>query len=152
MLRRRPVLFCGLAALLLSALPARAQPQNLGPPLGVVTLRIGPADDAGFLHDLADYIQRYGFDVTGRPGGPVLDGRAVFLAWFRRQDGVTMLVTDLSAPEKMQAFFYGRADGTEGAVTADLMNAYVAKMASYKAFGGGPAQSSPSAAGGRGPG
>ena len=97
-------------------------------------------------------IERYGFDVTGRPGGPVLDGRAVFLAWFRRQDGVTMLVTDLSAPEKMQAFFYGRADGTEGAVTADLMTAYVAKMASYKAFGGGPVQSSPSAAGGRGPG
>ena len=132
------MLFCGLAALLLCAAPARAQPQGSGPPLGVVTLRIGPADDAGFLHDLADYIQRYGFDVTGRPGGPVLDGRAVFLAWFRRQDGVTMLVTDLSAPEKMQAFFYGRADGTEGAVTADLMQAYVAKMASYKAFGAAP--------------
>ncbi len=129
----------GLAALLLGwRSPARAQPQDLGPPLAVVTLRIGPADDAGFLHDLADYTNRYGFDVTGRPGGPVLDGRAVFLAWFRRQDGVTMLVTDLSAPEKMQAFFYGRPDGTAGAVAADLCQAYVAKMASYKAFGGGP--------------
>ncbi len=89
------------------------------------------------MHDLADYIQRYGFDVTGRPGGPVLDGRGVFLAWFRRQDGVTMLVTDISASEKMQAFFYGRPDGTEGAVAGDLVQAYVAKMASYKAFGTG---------------
>ena len=129
-----------LAILLLATAPrfAAAQQQGLGPPLAVVTLRIGPTEDAGFLHDLADYIQRYGFDVTGRPGGPVLDGRAVFLAWFRRQDGVTMLVTDLAAPEKMQAFFYGRPDGTEGAVAADLAQAYVAKMGSYKAFGAGP--------------
>ena len=145
---RRPVLLCGLAALLAWAVPARAQPKDLGPPLGVVTLRIGPVEDAGFLHDLADYIQRYGFDVTGRPGGPVLDGRAVFLAWFHRQDGVTMLVTDLSAPEKMQAFFYGRADGTEGAVAADLMQRYAAKMASYKAFGAASTPASPSPAGG----
>ena len=101
----------------------------------MVTLRIGPTDEAGFLHDLADYIGRYGFTVAGRPGGPVLDGRAVFLAWFRRQDGVAMLVTDLSAAEKMQAFFYGRADGTEGDVASDLVKAYVSKMGSYKAFG-----------------
>lgn len=134
-------LWSGLA--LLPLRPARAQQPGdpsvgLGPPLAVVTLRIGPADDAGYLHDLADYIRRYGFAVTGNPGGPMLDGRAVFLAWFRRQDGVTMLVTDISAPEKMQAFFYGRPDGTAGAVTADLAQAYVAKMGSYKAFGAAP--------------
>ena len=131
----------GVAALLTSPAwqrPALAQALDLGPPLAVVTLRIGPADDAGFLHDLADYIGRYGFQVTGRPGGPMLDGRAVFLAWFRRQDGVTMLVTDISAPEKMQAFFYGRKDGTDGTVASDLAQAYVAKMGSYKAFGAGP--------------
>ena len=129
-------LLSGLALLL--APPARAQLADLGPPLAVVTLRIGPADDAGFLHDLADYIGHYGFDVTGRPGGPMIDGRAVFLAWFRRQDGVTMLVTDLSAPEKMQAFFYGRKDGTAGPIASDLVQAYVNKMSSYKAFGAGP--------------
>ncbi len=148
-MRSRPVwrrsvavaLFAGLAACLAPA--AWAQPQDLGPPLAVVTLRIGPADDAGFLHDLADYIRRYGFDVTGRPGGPVLDGRAVFLAWFRRQDGVMMLVTDISAAEKMQAFFYGRPDGTQGAVAGDLVQAYVAKMASYKAFGMGSTATKP---------
>jgi hypothetical protein len=129
-------LLSGLALLL--AVPARAQVPDVGPPLAVVTLRIGPADDAGFLHDLADYIGRYAFDVTGRPGGPTIDGRAVFLAWFRRVDGVTMLVTDISAPEKMQAFFYGRKDGTAGPVAADLVQAYVSKMSSYKAFGAGP--------------
>lgn len=123
---------CGLAAR-----PAAAQVPDVGPPLGAVTMRIGPATDAGFLHDLADYTNRYGFEVAGRPGGPVLDGRAVFLAWFRRQDGVTMLVTDIAAPEKMQAFFYGRKDGTAGEVAAELMKAYVAKMASYPAFGAG---------------
>jgi peptidoglycan hydrolase-like protein with peptidoglycan-binding domain len=37
----------------------------------------------------------------------------------------------------MQAFFYGRPDGTAGEVTADLVRAYVAKMGSYKAFGPG---------------
>ena len=135
----RPVTRRGLAALFclgLCAGPAHAQ-TGLGPPFAAVTLRIGPADDAGFLHDLADYTNRYGFSVTGHPGGPMMNGRAVFLAWFRRQDGVTMLVTDMAAPEKMQAFFYGRPDGTEGAVTADLAQAYVAKMGSYKAFGAG---------------
>ena len=131
----------GLAALAvcgLAAVPAAAQVPDVGPPIAVVTLRIGPADDPGFLHDLADYITRYGFKVTGQPGGPVLDGRAVFLAWFRRQDGVTILVTDISAPEKMQTFFYGRKDGTAGAVAADLAQSYVAKMASYPAFDRGP--------------
>lgn len=118
--------------------PAQAQSIDVGPPLGVVTLRIGPADDAGFLHDLVDYTNRYGFQVTGEPGGPTIDGRGVFLAWFRRDDGVTMLVTDISAPQKMQAFFYGRKDGTAGEVAADLMQNYVAKMASYKAYGAGP--------------
>ncbi len=105
--------------------------------MAVVTLRICPADDPGFLHDLADYTNRYGFQVTGTPGGPALDGRAVFLAWFRRDDGVMLLVSDLAAPEKMQAFFYGRPDGTGGAVAADLVQAYVGKMGSYKAFGAG---------------
>jgi hypothetical protein len=128
-------LLCLLVASVLPVRAARAQVPEHGPPLAVVTLRIGPADDAGFLHDLADYIQHYGFDVTGRPGGPVLDGRPVFLAWFRRGDGVTMLVTDFAAPEKMQAFFYGRPDGTAGAQAEDLVKAYIGKMASYKAFG-----------------
>ena len=123
---------------LLAIRPASAQALDVGPPLAAVTLRIGPAEDAGFLHDLADYTGRYGFAVTGHPGGPMVDGRAVFLAWFRREDGITMLVTDLAAPEKMQAFFYGRKDGTAGAVTSDLAQAYVTKMASYKAFAPSP--------------
>ena len=127
---------CGPAFLTLQTVAA--QGFDLGPPLAAVTLRIGSADDAGFLHDLADYTSRYGFEVTGHPGGPMVDGRAVFLAWFRRGDGITMLVTDLTAPEKMQAFFYGRKDGTAGAVAADLAQAYVAKMASYKAFASSP--------------
>ncbi len=131
----------GLAALAvcgLVAAPAAAQVPELGPPLAVVTLRIAPSNDNGFLHDLADYTNRYGFQVTGTPGGPVLNGRPVFLAWFKRQDGVTILVTDMSAPEKMQTFFYGRKDGTAGAVAADLAKSYLAKMASYPAFGAGP--------------
>ncbi len=52
------------------AWPAAAQVPDLGPPLAVVTLRIGPAQDAGFLHDLADYTNRYGFQVTGRRAAP----------------------------------------------------------------------------------
>ena len=133
----KPVTRRGLAVLLCAGLWAgsdHGQPQGSGPPVAAVTLRVGAADDAGFLHDLADYIHRYGFSVTGQPGGPMLDGRAVFRAWFRRDDGVTMLVTDIAAPEKMQAFFYGRSDGTEGAVAADLAQAYVVKMGSYKAY------------------
>ena len=129
-------LCCG--PVLLAAGEASAQAPEAGPPLAAVTLRIGPADDAGFLHDLADYNRRYGFEVTGHPGGPMVDGRAVFLAWFRRQDGITMLVTDFAAPEKMQAFFYGRQDGTGGPVAADLAQAYVSKMGSYKAFDPSP--------------
>ena len=130
--------FAALVVLGLAASSVQAQITGLGPPLVVVTLRISPANDAGFLHDLADYTNRYGFQVTGQPGGPVLDGRAVFLAWFKRQDGITMLVTDISAAEKMQAFFYGRSDGTEGAAAADLAKNYVSKMSSYPAFGAGP--------------
>ena len=128
----------GLAFLVFASRSAQAEVPDHGPPLAVVTLRIGPADDAGYLHDLSDYLQRYGFNVAGTPGGPVLDGRAVFLAWFQRDDGVTLLVTDFSAPEKMQAFFYGRKDGTAGDQAADLVKAYTDKMVSYKAFGTGP--------------
>ena len=130
---RRGLLVLALVAGL--AIAAPAQPIDVGPPLAVVTVRVSPADDAGFLHDLADYTNRYGFSVTGRPGGPQLDGRDVFLAWFRRDDGVTMLVTDISAPERMQAFFYPRKDGTAAAQTSDLAQAYVAKMASYPGYG-----------------
>ena len=130
--------FAALAVWGLAAPAALAQGLDVGPPLAVVTLRIIPANDNGFLQDLADYTNRYGFQVTGQPGGPVLNGRPVFLAWFRRDDGVTMLVTDISAAEKMQAFFYGRKDGTAGAVAADLARNYVAKMASYPGFGAGP--------------
>ena len=133
--------WAGLAALAFAGLAAsavQAQVPSHGPPLVVITLRISPANDAGFLHDLADYTNKYGFEVAGRPGGPVLNGRAVFLAWFQRQDGVTMLVTDITAAEKMQTFFYGRSDGTQGAVAADLAKNYLAKMASYPAFGAGP--------------
>ena len=137
----QPLTRRGLVALAvwgLAAPVAMAQAPDVGPPLAVVTLRISPANDAGFLHDLVDYTNRYGFEVTGQPGGPMLEGRAVFLAWFRRQDGVTMLVTDISAAEKMQAFFYGRKDGTAGDVAADLAKNYVTKMGSYPAFGAGP--------------
>ena len=123
-----------LFAPLLMAGPARAQAPDVGPPLAVVSLRINQANEAGFLHDLADFNNRYGFSVTGRPGGPVLNGRGVFLAWFQRDDGVTMLVTDLAAAEDMQAFFYGRKDGTGGGQAVDLVQAYTAKMASYPAF------------------
>ena len=132
---------CGLATLAAcAALPrmVAAQVPDIGPPVAAVTLRISPANDAGFLHDLADFTNRFGFAVAGQPGGPVLDGRPTFLAWFKRQDNVAMLVTDMAAPEKMQAFFYGRKDGTAGDVAADLARDYVAKMASYPAFGAGP--------------
>ncbi len=128
----------GLAAPAAFAQVGFGQAPDLGPPLAVVTLRISPVNDNGFLQDLADYTNRYGFQVTGHPGGPVLNGRPVFLAWFRRDDGVTMLVTDISAAEKMQAFFYGRKDGTAGEVAADLAKNYVAKMASYPGYGAGP--------------
>ncbi len=135
-LTRRALVASGLvwgAAMRASAV---AQVPEHGPPLGAVTLRIGPAEEAGFLHDLADYTNRYGFTVAGKPGGPVLGGRAVFLAWFRRDDGLLLLVSDLAGPQRMQAFFYGRPDGTGGAVASDLLQAYAQKMGSYKAFGG----------------
>ena len=127
---------CLLAGTVFAAavLPAAAEPIDVGAPRAIVTLRIRDADEAGFLHDLADYTNRYGFAVLGEPGGPVLNGRPVFLAWWRRDDGVTMLVTDISAPEQMQAFFYGRKDGTGGDLAADLARDYVAKMVSYPAF------------------
>ena len=130
--------FAALAVWGLAAPATLAQVPDVGPPLALVTLRISSVNDAGFMHDLADYTNRYGFQVTGHPGGPVLEGRPVFLVWFRRDDGVVMLVTDISAAEKMQAFFYGRKDGTAGAVAADLARDYVAKMASYPVFGAKP--------------
>jgi hypothetical protein len=116
------------------AATGRADPIDVGPPLAVVTLRISAADDAGFLHDLSDYLNRYGFVAISEPGGAVVGTRPVFLAWFRRDDGVTLLVTDFAGPERMQAFFYGRKDGTAGEQTADLAQAYTAKMSSYPAY------------------
>lgn len=124
--------------LLVCGVPAASRGQgviDVGPPLGVVTLRVGAADENGFLHDLVDFTNRYGFSVLGRPGGPRVGERDTFLAWYRRDDGVAVLVTDLAGPSRMQAFFYGRKDGTAGDVAAELMQAYERKMASYPAFG-----------------
>ncbi len=126
-----------LGALLLGGAPFAVSAQgriDVGPPLGEVILRVTPADENGFLHDLVDYTNRYNFFVIGHPGGPRVGDRDTFAAWYRRDDGVVMLVTDISAPQRMEAFFYGRKDGTGGETAQDLMVAYERKMGSYPAF------------------
>ena len=69
----------------------------------------------------------------------MLNGRAVFLAWFKRQDGVAMLVTDIGAPEKI-ADRVLRPQGRQRRARSPptLAKNYLAKMASYPAFGPGP--------------
>lgn len=42
---------------------------------------------------------------------PALDGREFMSDWYRRPDGVTILVSDITKPEKMQVSFYDRKDG-----------------------------------------
>lgn len=50
--------------------------------------------------------------------GPVLDNREFISDWYRRPDGVTIFVTNITAPEKMRVIFYDKKGG-EGAIEAE---------------------------------
>ena len=74
--------------------------------------------------DFAEFMEKFAtersFVKTSSANGPVLDGREFVSNWYRRSEGVTIFVTDMTAPEKMRVIFYDKKGG-EGAIEAERM-------------------------------
>ncbi len=103
-------------------------------PLGTIELRVSEAKYAAFMHDLDDFADFYRLHIVGRPSGLVLNGRPVLVIWFTRDDGLTLLVTDASEPERMQAYFYVAQGGASQDPIPAVMQTYRNKMSGYPRF------------------
>jgi hypothetical protein len=142
MLRRRwllSALLCLPAAPALAADlgdddPAAEPIPSVGPPLGTIELRVSEAKYLAFMHDLADFAEFYRLHIVGPPSNLVIDDRPILVIWFTRLDGVTVLVTDAAAHERMQAFFYVAQGLTSQAALPDIMQGYLNKMSGYPRF------------------
>ncbi len=135
MLRRRSVLS---ALLCLPALAARADDSEpmpkVGQPLGTVELRVTEAKYMAFLHDLDDFAQFYGLHVVGDPANLEIHGRPILVIWYTRDDGITVLVTDATEHERMQAFFYVAEGGQPHDAIPAVIQSYRNKMSDYPPF------------------
>lgn len=92
--------------------------RQLGSLRGQVITRISDSEEDVFLVFMNEFFNQRSFKRIS-PGGTLeFSKRNVVLDWYERQDGVTVLVTDLTAPEKMRVVFYDCKDGS-GAVEAE---------------------------------
>jgi hypothetical protein len=136
MLRRRGLLS---ALLCLPAVAALADPSSeslpvVGPPLGTIELRVTEAKYMAFMHDLNDFADFYRLHIVGEPAGLELDGRPILVIWFTRPDGLTVLVTDATEHERMQAYFYVARGGSSAGEVPAVMKGYLNKMSGYPRF------------------
>ena len=83
-------------------------------------LRISEEEKGDFAKFMEKFATGRSFVKISSVNGPVLDGREFVSDWYRRSDGVTMFVTDITAPEKMRVIFYDKKGG-EGAIEAERM-------------------------------
>lgn len=83
----------------------------LGSLRGHLTLRISDDEKPSFRKFVDDFVSASSFMKISSADKPVLDGREFMSDWYRRLDGVTILVSDITKPEKMQISFYDRKDG-----------------------------------------
>lgn len=91
---------------------------QLGSHRGSVHLRISDEKRNSFAKFMEEFASNRSFVKVSSANGPVLDGRGFVSDWYRRSDGVTMFVTDITAPEKMRVIFYDKKDG-EGSIEAE---------------------------------
>ena len=136
MLRRRGLLS---ALLCLPAGIALADPSTdplpvVGAPLGTIELRITEAKYQAFMHDLNDFADFYHLHIVGQPAGLEINNRPILVIWFTRPDGLTVLLTDATEHERMQAFFYVASGGSGAGDVPAVMAGYLNKMSGYPRF------------------
>lgn len=91
---------------------------QLGSHRGSVHLRISEEERNSFWKFMEEFAFNRSFVKVSSASGPVLDGRGFVSDWYKRSDGVTIFVTDITAPEKMRVIFYDKKGG-EGAIEAE---------------------------------
>ncbi len=135
MLRRRSVLSALLCLPAVSALAEGDEPMpKVGPPLGTVELRVPDEKFPAFMRDLVDFTNYCGMHIVGDPANMSFNGRPILVIWYTRDDGLTVLVTDATEHERMQAFFYVAAGGQPRDAIPDIMQSYRNKMSGYPPF------------------
>lgn len=91
---------------------------QLGSHRGSVHLRISEKEQKIFAIFMEEFAVNRSFVKINSANGPVLDDREFISDWYRRLDGVTIFVTNITAPEKMRVIFYDKKGG-EGTTEAE---------------------------------
>lgn len=91
---------------------------QLGRLRGSLILRLSSEEENSFMSFVEKFTSERVFLKFQSVGRPALSGRRFVSDWYRRSDGVTMFVTNITMPEKMQVAFYDRKDG-KGAIEAE---------------------------------
>lgn len=90
----------------------------LGGVRGRIVFRVPREEMPKFEKFVSEFAIRHGLIKFVSSNRPILSGREFISDWYRSFGGVTMFVTDITLPEKVQVAFYGRTDG-KGVVEAD---------------------------------
>lgn len=91
---------------------------QLGSHRGSIHLRISEKEGKIFAKFMEEFAANRSFVKISSANGPVLDDREFISDWYRRPDGITIFVTNITAPEKMRVIFYDKKGG-EGAAEAE---------------------------------
>lgn len=91
---------------------------QLGSHRGSVHLRVSEKEEKSFAKFIEEFAADRSFLKISSANGPVLDDREFISDWYRRSDGVTIFVTNMTAFEKMRVIFYDKKGG-EGATEAE---------------------------------
>lgn len=83
-------------------------------------MRVSREEKADFRRFMDEFAKERSLTKVSSADRPVLDGREFVSDWYRRSDGVTMFVTDITAPEKMRVIFYDE-EGGKGSVEAEQL-------------------------------
>lgn len=126
MLKLVALIFSVLAFSLVDPHLGRGQPNadglwsgwQLGSLRGSVILRISDEERASFVKFVDDFASERAFSKFPSVGKPSLSGREFISSWYRRPDGVTIFVTNITMSVKMQVAFYNKIDG-EGTAEAE---------------------------------
>lgn len=106
----------------------------LGDVRGSIHLRIPNEEKQKFMIFLEDFTKQRFFVKISSADRPVLSGREFVSEWYRRPDGVTILVTDITAPEKMRVIFYDRKDGRGGAEAKQAFGEFQALSSGFRKY------------------
>ena len=106
-----------------------------GPPRRAYILRVPEADTGKFLGVVQRFADMNGFIHIRGLHGLRLSDHVFGDDWYTRPDGVTLYVTNITAPEEMRVIFYNREDGAgieQAGVMGDKLRHETAQWRDYQ--------------------